>query len=161
MATTRTAERQALPDIPADRMAAWRAFLDAHAKVTDVLTQELRDTEGVPLTWYDVLVQLLEAPDHRLRMQELADAVVLSKSGLTRLIDRMEAEGLVRRAKCPTDRRGTYAEMTEAGLELLRATAPTHLTGVAQHFTSYLDDDEAATMARVLRRIADAASRRV
>ncbi len=88
------------PIVPAPQMAAWRAFLTAHARLTDELARELRDRVGLPLTWYDVLVQLSEADDRRLRMQDLAGRVVLSKSGLTRLIDRMEREGLVSRSPC-------------------------------------------------------------
>jgi len=144
--------------IPADRLAAWRAFLEAHAHVTEVLTRELKAERGLPLTWYDVLVQLSEAEDHRLRMQDLASKVVLSKSGLTRLIDRMERAGLVRRSACPSDRRGTYAELTEEGYETLRDAAPVHIDGVHRHFTSQLDDDETQVLTRVMRRIDDRAS---
>ncbi|MFA9430559.1 MarR family winged helix-turn-helix transcriptional regulator [Egicoccus sp. AB-alg2] len=142
------------PRIAAERLAAWRGFLEAHARVTDVLARELRDEVRLPLAWYDVLVQLQEADGHRLRMQELAAAVLLSKSGLTRLVDRMEAEGLVRRTACADDRRGTFAELTDEGYETLRRTAPTHLRGVEEHFTSLLDDHEAEVLARALQRIA-------
>lgn len=143
------------PRIPADRLAAWRAFLEAHARVTEVLARELRDEIQVPLAWYDVLVHLQEADDNRLRMQELAEAVLLSKSGLTRLVDRMESEGLVQRAACPDDRRGTFAELTPQGFELLRSMTPTHLRGVHEHFTSLLADEEVEVLATALRRIAD------
>ncbi|GGI09543.1 MarR family winged helix-turn-helix transcriptional regulator [Egicoccus halophilus] len=143
--------------IPAERLAAWRAFLEAHARVTEVLARELRDEVDLPLAWYDVLVHLQEADDQRLRMQELAEAVLLSKSGLTRLVDRMESEGLVRRAACPDDRRGTFAELTEHGFATLKATAPTHLRGVDEHFTSLLDEDEARVLAAALQRIAERA----
>ena len=136
-------------------LAAWRAFLEAHARVTEELGRELREREDLPLAWYDVLVQLSEAQDHRRRMQELADAVLLSKSGLTRLIDRMEQQGLVRRVECPTDRRGTLAELTDAGYARLAATAPTHLDGVRRHFTDLLDDEEAEVLSRALGRIAE------
>jgi DNA-binding MarR family transcriptional regulator len=135
-------------------LAAWRAFLEAHARVTEVLGRELREHEDLPLAWYDVLVQLSETPDRRRRMQELADAVLLSKSGLTRLVDRMEQQGLVRRVECPTDRRGTLAELTDAGYERLASTAPTHLDGVRRHFTDLLDDEEAEVLGRALDRIA-------
>jgi DNA-binding MarR family transcriptional regulator len=135
-------------------MAAWRAFLEAHARVTDVLARELREEESLPLAWYDVLVQLQEAPGHRLRMQELAEAVLLSKSGLTRLVDRMERDGLVRRSACPDDRRGILAELTETGLDRLRDTSSTHLRGVEVHFASHLTDDEAELLARTLGRLA-------
>jgi DNA-binding MarR family transcriptional regulator len=141
--------------IPEGKMAAWKAFLTAHARITDQLTRELRDTEAFPLTWYDVLVQLSEADGHRLRMQELAERVLLSKSGLTRLIDRMEREGYVERSPCPDDRRGTFATMTDAGYERIRRTAPTHLAGVREHFTDLLDDDEARVLARALDRVVE------
>lgn len=155
----RSAPSATLPahtSVPPRQLAAWRAFLEAHARTVEVLTRELRDAEDLPLTWYDVLVQLNEAPERRLRMQELADAVVLSKSGVTRLIDRMERDGLVHRSRCPDDRRGTYAELTPAGLARLRDSAPTHLEGVRAHFSAHLDDEEAATLERLLTRLAEA-----
>ncbi|MFP5309003.1 MAG: MarR family winged helix-turn-helix transcriptional regulator [Actinomycetes bacterium] len=146
-------------DIGPVRLAAWRHFLEAHARVLDLLEAELRADEDLPLTWYDVLVQLSEAPDRQLRMQDLAQAVLLSKSGLTRLVDRMEQAGLVDRRPCEDDRRGTYAALTAAGLQRLRDTAPTHVRGVAEHFTSVLSDEEAATLADALGRIAERARR--
>lgn len=150
--TTRT---QTPSTVPVAQLDAWRAFLTAHARVTDVLARELRDEDDLPLTWYDVLVQLSEAAGHRLRMQELAGRVLLSKSGLTRLIDRMERAGLVRRVACDDDRRGTFAEMTTAGYERLRDSAPTHLRGVREHFADAIDDREAAILATALRRVVD------
>ncbi len=134
-------------------MAAWRAFLEAHARVTERLEQELEAEFTLPLPWYDVLVQLQEADEQRLRMTELAGAVLLSKSGLTRLIDRMLSAGLVARAPDPSDRRGIYVCLTEAGFERLREAAPCHLRGVEQHFTRFLSEDEARTIARALQRI--------
>lgn len=143
------------PIVPPRKMAAWRAFLTAHARVTEALERELRDTEGLPLTWYDVLVQLSEADDHRLRMQELAARVLLSKSGLTRLIDRMEDEGYVTRYPCQDDRRGTYAQMTDAGYDTLKRTAPTHLAGIREHFADVVDGDEADVVAAALTRVVE------
>lgn len=139
--------------VPAAKLASWRAFLTAHARVVDVLERELRDAEGLPLTWYDVLVQLSEAEHGRLRMQELADRVLLSKSGLTRLIDRMEREGLVERSPCTDDRRGTWATMTPTGRERIVRTAPTHLRGVREHFADVIDDTEAAHLTAALERV--------
>ncbi len=133
---------------------AWRAFLEAHARVTEVLARELREEEDLPLTWYDVMVHLSEAPEHRLRMQDLAEAVLLSKSGLTRLVDRMQKAGLLSREACPSDRRGTFALLTDRGLATLRAAAPTHVRGVQEHFAAHLTDEEAATLTAVLRRVA-------
>jgi DNA-binding MarR family transcriptional regulator len=137
-------------------LAAWRGFLEAYAVTLDVLERELRAAEDLPLTWYDVLGQLAEAPEGRLRMQELAEAVLLSKSGVTRLVDRMERAGLVERTRCADDRRGTFATLTPAGRSRLRAAAPSHLAGVQAHFAAHLDDDEAATLARLLHRVAEA-----
>ncbi|MDX1658381.1 MAG: MarR family transcriptional regulator [Nitriliruptorales bacterium] len=136
-------------------LRAWRRFLEAHAALIDVLETELRQHEDLPLSWYDVLVQLAEATDERLRMQELADAVLLSKSGLTRLVDRMESEGLVERQACKTDRRGTWAVLTRRGRDRLRDAAPAHLDGVARHFARHLSEAEAATLAEVLERVVE------
>ncbi|MFP4312021.1 MAG: MarR family winged helix-turn-helix transcriptional regulator [Nitriliruptoraceae bacterium] len=142
--------------VPPQQLAAWRAFLESYAVTLDLLERELKVGAELPLTWYDVLVQLAEAPDGRLRMQDLADAVLLSKSGVTRLVDRMERSGLVERTRCADDRRGTFAALTPAGRERLRGAAPTHLAGVQAHFAAHLDDQEAATLARLLSRIAEA-----
>lgn len=146
---------EADPPVEPAKLEAWRAFLTAHARLLDVLERELREREGLPLTWYDVLVQLSEAVDHRLRMQELAERVLLSKSGLTRLIDRMEREGYVERSPCTDDRRGTWATMTSDGLERIRRTAPTHLGGVREHFADVIDDAEAAHLGRALQRVVE------
>ena len=124
------------------RATAWRAFLRAHATVIGELEQEMQEGEGLPLTWYDILVNLECAPNCRLRMQALADSILLSRSGLTRLLDRMAAAGLVRREPCPEDRRGTYAALTEPGRQALEKAAPGHLAGVDHHFLSKLDDDD-------------------
>ena len=150
--STRAASRAGLTG---DRMLAWRGFIHAHSRVVAQLGRELQEEESLPLTWYDVLVQLSEAAEHRLRMQDLADRVLLSQSGLTRLVDRMEADGLVERVRCSEDGRGMFAQMTPAGLEALRRTYPTHLRGVREWFTDLLTEEEAAVLARALTRIAD------
>jgi DNA-binding MarR family transcriptional regulator len=139
------------------RMSAWRAFLRAHASITDVLERELADARALPLTWYDVLLQLSAAPAGRLRMQELAHAVLLSKSGLTRVVDRMAADGLVRREAATHDARGAFACLTPAGRTALRRAAPVHVNGIYEHFGRHLTDAEAATLATTLDRVADAA----
>lgn len=148
--------KRSRPAVTAEQIAVWRSFLDAHARTIDVLTRELRDAEGLQLTWYDVLVQLSEAPDGRLRMQDLSNAIVLSKSGLTRLIDRMERDGLVCRSACAADKRGTFAAITPAGLTQLSAAAPTHLAGVAEHFVALFTDDELGVLRELFGRLADA-----
>lgn len=140
------------------RLGAWRAFLQAHAAVTEVLERELADLRSLPLTWYDVLLQLSEAPAGRLRMQELARSVLLSKSGLTRVVDRMAKEGLVRREAAADDARGAFACLTPTGRSALRRAAPIHLRGIEANFGRHLTDAEAATLAGALNRVARAAA---
>jgi DNA-binding MarR family transcriptional regulator len=144
---------------PELHLAAWRSLLEVHATVVELLSRELEDQRELPLGWYDVLLTLDQAPEQRLRMQELAQSVLLSKSGLTRLIDRMEAEGLVRRERCPSDRRGAFAVLTPEGRSTFRRAAPVHLRGIQEHFASHLDDDEAATLYDALARVTAAARR--
>jgi DNA-binding MarR family transcriptional regulator len=132
----------AQPRLDDDRMGAWQAFLTAHAAVTDVLDRELEQGRQLPLTWYDVLIQLQERGG-RARMQELARSILFSKSGLTRLIDRMEKAGVVRREACSDDARGTYAVITAAGRRTLARARPVHHRGIEQHFARHLTDAEA------------------
>jgi DNA-binding MarR family transcriptional regulator len=140
-------------DLPAEPgLAAWRAFLEVHARLTEVLERELQAQRDLPLSWYDVLVQLNDAGG-RLRMHGLARAVLLSRAGLTRLVDRMEAAGLVRREPCEDDRRGTYVILTEAGQARLEDAAPVHLRGIEQHFASHLDRSEARTLQATFERM--------
>lgn len=136
-----------------DELTSWRSFLRAHAGITKLLEGELEDEQKLSLAAYDVLVQLSEAPGHRLRMTELADAVLLSRSGVTRLVDRLERAGLVARAKVADDGRGVTARLTEAGYERLRVAATTHLRGISRHFADRLDDDELAHLERITRKL--------
>ncbi|MGI8686309.1 MAG: MarR family winged helix-turn-helix transcriptional regulator [Acidimicrobiales bacterium] len=136
------------------RLAAWRAFLTAHATVVDRLDRELREEQGLALTWYEVLLHLNRAPEHRLRLSELADRLVLSRSGLTRLVDRMVAAGLIEREVCPTDRRGAFAVLTPEGLSRLRKAAPAHLRGVEQHFAGLLSEPEIDAIRSGLKKVA-------
>lgn len=137
-------------------MAAWRSFLVAHARVTDELASELDSETKLPLTWYDVLVQLSEAPAHKLRMQDLARAVLLSKSGLTRLVDRMALAGLVTREPCLDDRRGTFVCMAPEGRARLDGASPIHLRGIAEHFTNHLSPEDASALHRILTQVIQA-----
>src|SRR4051794_25989700 len=118
------------------------------------LEREMLTATGLPLAWYDVLLQLAEAPGRRLRMAELADRVLLSRSGLTRLIDRLQAEGLVRREPSPDDARGTYTVLTPAGLERLRSAAPGPLAGIRTHWLAHFSDDELRVLGGWLGRLA-------
>lgn len=137
-----------------EELSAWRWFLRAHATITRSLEAELVAEQQLSLAAYDVLVQLAEAPGRRLRMTELADAVLLSRSGVTRLVDRLERVGLVARCPVAADGRGVAAELTLAGLDRLRTAAGTHLDGVARHFAARLDSDDLAALERVSRRLA-------
>jgi DNA-binding MarR family transcriptional regulator len=138
-----------------DQLVAWRAFLDAHHAVTNVLADELEEI-GLPIGFYDVLVQLTEAGSKGLRMADLARKVLISKSGLTRLVDRMQAAGLVTRQSSPEDARGFYVLPTAVGVQALRKATPTHLRGVADHFSSLLTENETSVLSSALRRIAKA-----
>jgi DNA-binding MarR family transcriptional regulator len=135
------------------RIGVWRSFLRAHAGILRELERELVAEAGMPLAWYDVLLQLAEALQRRLRMAELADRVLLSRSGLTRLVDRLQAEGLVSREPSPADARGTFTVLTDAGLARLRHAAPTHLTGIQQHWLAHFDDDELRQLGQLLGRL--------
>ena len=107
---------------PSDpRIEPWRAFLQAHARVTRRLDEELRAEHDLSLAEYDALLTIADAPDRRIRMRQLADRVILSKSGVTRLIDRLVLDGLVQRDACLSDARGAEAVLTPAGLDRLRA----------------------------------------
>src|SRR5437763_13050778 len=105
-------------------LAAWRTFLKAHATIMDLIERDLVTAKRPPLSSYDVLIELYEAPEHRLRMHELAERVVLSRSGLMRLVDRLETDGLLTRDRCGTDRRWVYDVVTEVGIASLQETWP-------------------------------------
>ena len=139
------------------RLAAWSAFLRAHARVVRDLERELQAEQRMALTDYDVLVQLANAGEHRLRMSELADRLLLSRSGATRLVDRLVAQGLIERMTCDDDRRGQWASLTAAGYERLRQASPIHLRGVAEHFLDRLSADDLVALERALSRHEDEA----
>ena len=141
-------------------LAAWRAFLKAHATIINLIERDLAEAKRPPLSTYDVLIELYEASEHRLRMHELAERVVLSRSGLTRLVDRLEAEGLLIRDRCGTDRRGAYAVITEKGIEALQQTWPIYARGIAEYFAQWLTLEEAKLLELALSRILQATSKK-
>jgi DNA-binding MarR family transcriptional regulator len=134
---------------------AWRAFLQAHARVTRRLDEELQAAHGLSLAEYDALLQVAHAPGRRIRMNVLADRVILSRSGITRLVDRLEAAGSVERSACASDARGQEAVLTSAGLSRLRAAAKTHLDGVQRLFLDRLDARDLASLEDCLGRVAE------
>ncbi|HET9436129.1 MAG TPA: MarR family winged helix-turn-helix transcriptional regulator [Candidatus Limnocylindrales bacterium] len=139
------------------QLEPWRAFLRAHARVARRLDEDLRMRHGLSLQEYETLLHLAEAPDRRLRMGRLADSLLLSKSGVTRLVDRLVDDGLVERTSCSSDARGAEASLTSTGLARLRAAAPTHLDGIRDYFFSAI---QAADLP-VVERAMDAVSERV
>jgi DNA-binding MarR family transcriptional regulator len=139
----------------ASELGPWRAFVQAHARLFRRLDEELQAAHGISLAEYDALLQLVNAPDRRLRMSTLADRVLLSRSGITRLVDRLVAEGMVERSACPTDARGSMATITTLGVSRLRAASRTHLDGVRRYFLDVVPADEQAVVQRSLERVSD------
>ena len=139
------------------RLAPWRAFVRAQAHVSRRLDEDLRAEHGLSLQEYVALLILAESPDRRLRMGRLADSLTLSKSGATRLIDRLVDDGLVDRVTCSSDLRGAEAALTEAGLNRLRKAAPTHLRGIGEYFLSAIADQDLPVVERTMECVADRA----
>lgn len=136
-----------------ERVSAWRALLRAHSVVLKAIDADLAAADLLPLHWYDVLLELNAAPDRRLRMAELGDRVVLSRSRSSRVVDELVHRGLVERTPDPVDRRASFARLTPAGRQALRRTAPAYLASIDDHFTRHLSPAERATIARALERV--------
>lgn len=139
-------------------LAAWRGMLRVHAEVTQSLDAELRVQHGITLSAYEVLLFLEEADGNRMRMTDLASRVLLTRSGITRSVDRLVQQGLVTRAAAETDGRGLYAELTSAGAELLRAAGRTHRAGIRRQYLDHLSDAEQATLGDVWSRLGEPAA---
>jgi DNA-binding MarR family transcriptional regulator len=136
-----------------DELAAWRGFLRAHGALTRALDAELVEAHDLPLTSYEVLLHLYDAPEGQMRMSELAEAVLLSRSGLTRLADRLELAGLIERRDCPSDARGLLAVITDEGRRLFRRAGRTHVEGVRRRFLDRLTSEEQRSLADVWERL--------
>ncbi len=141
------------------QLTAWRLFLTASAKLVDKIDAKLRAADQIPLNWYDVLIELHEAPGKRLRMSELADRVLLTRSGLTRLVDRLEKAGYITRELDPEDRRGFYAVITPDGVGAMRTAWPVYRAGIDEGFAQHLDEAEAEILAKAFQRMLDAGSK--
>jgi DNA-binding MarR family transcriptional regulator len=129
-----------------EELAAWRGMLRAHAELVRTLDAELAREHDMPLSSYEVLLYLNDSSEGRMRMSELADSVLLSRSGLTRLVDRLERQGLLRRERCESDARGLFAEITPEGRKAFAAARKTHLDGVRRVFLSRFSRDELRTL---------------
>jgi DNA-binding MarR family transcriptional regulator len=142
-----------MADLSEQERRAWGGFLRAHARLVHELDEELRTLHNMPLGTFDVLIQLSFADDDRLRMRDLADAVVLSRSGLTRHVDRLVRDGLVRREKCGEDARGSWAVLTPKGRKAIAEATPTHIDGVRRRFLSALDSEDQARLGDLWERL--------
>jgi DNA-binding MarR family transcriptional regulator len=141
-----------LPELDAVESRAWRSFLIAHARVARRLEADLLARSHLPLAEFDVLMQLSLAEGQRLRMNELADRVVLSRAGITRLVDRLVADGSVARIKCASDARGAYAILTDPGRARLDEARPSHFKAVRRYFLESFAKPELEALADLLDR---------
>jgi DNA-binding MarR family transcriptional regulator len=139
-----------------DGLAAFAALLQVQAAVVRRLEERLEAHRLVPIAQYDVLLELNAAPGRRLRMQQLSDRVVLSRSRVSRVVDEMERSGLVRREADPDDRRGSYAVITDDGRAALRKAAPVYLQGIDEEFLVHLTGAERKALERSLTKVLDA-----
>jgi DNA-binding MarR family transcriptional regulator len=135
-----------------DRLRCWRLFFESAMALLDVLDSELQDAVGIPQRWYDVLVHTEESPDG-IQMTELADRILYSKSGFTRVIDRMEEADLVRRVRPPNDRRSILVVPTEKGTDMLARARRHHRDGIQRHFAEHLSDTDVKALTRALEKI--------
>ena len=135
--------------------AAWGALLRVHAGLVPVMDRTLRTEAGLPLTWYDVLLELEAAPNQRMRMSELGERVVLSRTRVSRLVDDLAAAGLVRRDANPDDARSSFAVLTAAGRAAYRRAAPVYLRAITREFAAGLTVGELETIADALTGVAD------
>jgi DNA-binding MarR family transcriptional regulator len=146
----------------ATELAAWRGMLQMHAQITQLLDAQMRTEHGLSVSSYEVLMFLADAPDRRLRMAEIADRVLLSRSGLTRLVDRLVQLSYVTRCAAEDDGRGAYAELTDAGLEQFQAAQRTHREGVREFYLGHLSTTDTVVLGDIFSRLAasraDAAS---
>ncbi len=145
-----SARRAANDDLGTD---AWEALLRVHAALVPVLAGEVEDATGLPLSWYDVLLELNSASGRRLRMQDLGERVVLSRTRVSRIVDDMIRQGLVTREPDPTDGRASLAIITADGRRALRRAAPVYLSGIQRHFTTQLESEDLKTIQSGFHRI--------
>jgi DNA-binding MarR family transcriptional regulator len=136
-----------------DHLELWERLIRAHSGIVGRLEEEMERAQGLSLRWYEVLLHLSRAPDGAMRMQDLADLALQSKSGLTRVVDRMEEAGLVTRQVCPSDRRGILAVITPEGRRRFRRAAALHVRGIERHFGRHLSAAEPAALSSLVERL--------
>jgi DNA-binding MarR family transcriptional regulator len=148
-----TSSTPSIEELTAIELGAWRGLLRVYTSLVRELDADLDRAHGLPLSSYEVLIYLQSAPGKRLRMAELADSVLLSRSGVTRLVDRLERDGLLVRDTCTSDGRGCFAVLTEAGEELLSRARPTYVAGVRGRFLGHFSEGELRTLAELWNRV--------
>jgi DNA-binding MarR family transcriptional regulator len=144
--------------LSAEEQAVWRSFISATQMLLDRLDQELTRDSGIGHGYYEVLVRLSEVPDRRMRMSELADRSLSSRSRLSHAVARLEEQGWVRRESCPTDRRGQLAVLTDAGFAALAAAAPAHVEGVRTHLFDALTPEQVVQLGQISKAVVDGLS---
>jgi DNA-binding MarR family transcriptional regulator len=153
MAIPADTRSEAIHELAPEELGAWRGLLRIHSALVKALDAELLAAHALPLTSYEVLINLQAAPGRRRRMAELADGVLLSRSGMTRLVDRLERDGLLERDACTDDGRGTFAVLTDKGEALLDEARRTHLDGVRERFLQHFEEDELRVLAGYWERV--------
>ena len=144
------------PELSEPRLDAWRKYYTSFWRIFAAIETDLA-AAGLPsLSWYDALYELYLAPERHLRMSELARSALLSRSGLTRLVDKLEQEKLIERQACPTDGRVQHAQLTDKGVEVLRKIWPVYRAGIAKYFAAHLEEAEATLVEKALAKIAAA-----
>jgi len=141
---------------PTPHFLAWARLLRVHKVLLERVQADLSAADLPPLEWYDLLLELDMAAGNRLRLYDLGQRMVLSRSNLTRLCDRLEKEGLISREQCAEDRRGLFAALTQKGAEIRRAMWPVYKRSVEQHFSAHISEQEATELAAVLLRVRNA-----
>jgi len=149
-----TAERVVPSGLTSAESGAWRGLLRAHAGLVKALDAELERAHGLGLSSFEMLLRLDAAPERRMRMCDLAESVLLSRSGLTRLVDRLERDGYVGRHSCEADARGSFAVLSESGAEIVRAARATHIEAVRRHFLGRFSAAELDSLRGFLARLA-------
>jgi len=136
-----------------NHLEAWRQHYTSFWRVFAAIETDLAEAGLPSLSWYDALYELYLAPGRHLRMSELARSALLSRSGLTRLVDKLEKEGLIHRKPCPSDGRVQHAELTDKGVEVLRKIWPVYRAGITKYFAAHLSDAEARQMTEIFGRV--------
>lgn len=148
------------PSLPEIHLAAWRKYYGSFWRVLAAIETDLAAAHLPSLRWYDALYELYVASDHRLRMSELARSALLSRSGLTRLVDKLEKEKLIERQSCADDGRALHAQLTAKGKDLLRKMWPVYRAGIATHFAAHFSEAEAVRLTAELSRVIEAVEQR-